>query len=117
LQEGTVYAVEFSHRSGRDLLGMAKKRSNIVPIVDDARHPHKYSMMVSGDWENAQITINGIHVCQYGGHRFEPCGDSVDLFAPGGVAMMANDKILHYKNSTNFCHRKKRPRKAPQNGL
>lgn len=44
--EGTVYAVEFSHRSGRDLLGMAKKRSNIVPIVDDARHPHKYSMMV-----------------------------------------------------------------------
>lgn len=44
--EGIVYAVEFSHRSGRDLLGMAKKRPNVVPIVDDARHPHKYAMMV-----------------------------------------------------------------------
>jgi len=27
-------------------LGMAKKRPNVVPIVDDARHPHKYAMMV-----------------------------------------------------------------------
>ena len=37
-----VYAVEFSHRSGRDLINMAKKRTNIVPIIEDARHPHKY---------------------------------------------------------------------------
>uniref|UniRef100_A0A0N5CDS1 rRNA 2'-O-methyltransferase fibrillarin n=1 Tax=Strongyloides papillosus TaxID=174720 RepID=A0A0N5CDS1_STREA len=44
--EGLVYAVEFSHRSGRDLLGVAKKRPNIIPIVDDARHPHKYRMLV-----------------------------------------------------------------------
>ena len=45
-QEGIVYAVEFSHRSGRDLLNVAKKRPNIVPIVEDARHPHKYRMLV-----------------------------------------------------------------------
>lgn len=38
---GTVYAVEFSHRSGRDLLNVAKKRPNVVPIIEDARHPHK----------------------------------------------------------------------------
>jgi rRNA 2'-O-methyltransferase fibrillarin len=37
--------VEFSVRSGRDLLNVAKKRPNIVPIVEDARHPHKYSMI------------------------------------------------------------------------
>jgi len=43
---GIVYAVEFSHRSGRDLLNVAKKRTNLVPIVDDARHPAKYSMIV-----------------------------------------------------------------------
>ncbi|KAG9391567.1 Fibrillarin [Carpediemonas membranifera] len=43
---GRVYAVEFSHRSGRDLLEVAKKRPNIVPIIEDARHPHKYRMMV-----------------------------------------------------------------------
>jgi len=44
--EGLVYAVEFSHRSGRDLLNVAKKRPNIIPIVEDARHPHKYRMLV-----------------------------------------------------------------------
>jgi fibrillarin-like rRNA methylase len=32
--EGVVYAVEFSHRSGRDLVNMAKKRTNVVPIVE-----------------------------------------------------------------------------------
>jgi rRNA 2'-O-methyltransferase fibrillarin len=41
-----VYAVEFSHRSGRDLINMAKKRTNVIPIVEDARHPQKYRMLV-----------------------------------------------------------------------
>ncbi len=64
-QEGLVYAVEFSHRSGRDLINMvrfvictnassvliftsfqAKKRTNVIPIIEDARHPHKYRMLV-----------------------------------------------------------------------
>ncbi|EIJ89047.1 rRNA 2'-O-methyltransferase fibrillarin [Nematocida parisii] len=44
--EGVVYAVEFSHRSGRDLLGLAKKRPNIVPIIEDARLPQRYRMLV-----------------------------------------------------------------------
>ncbi|CAE7843372.1 Fib, partial [Symbiodinium sp. KB8] len=44
--EGVVYAVEFSHRSGRDLINMAKSRTNIVPIIEDARHPLKYRMLV-----------------------------------------------------------------------
>ena len=46
MQEGLVYAVEFSHRSGRDLINVAKKRTNIIPIIEDARHPHKYRMLV-----------------------------------------------------------------------
>jgi len=41
-----VYAVEFSHRSGRDLINVAKKRTNIIPIIEDARHPHKYRMLI-----------------------------------------------------------------------
>jgi len=44
--EGLVYAVEFSHRCGRDLTNMAKKRPNVVPIVEDARQPMKYRMLV-----------------------------------------------------------------------
>merc|ERR1712194_936038 len=45
--EGNVYAVEFSKRVGRDLVNMAKKRTNIVPIVEDARYPLKYRMLIS----------------------------------------------------------------------
>lgn len=43
---GTVYAVEFSHRSGRDLIDMATHRTNVIPIVEDARHPLRYRMLV-----------------------------------------------------------------------
>ena len=46
MQTGIVYAVEFSHRSGRDLVNMAKKRTNVIPIIEDARHPMKYRMLV-----------------------------------------------------------------------
>jgi len=45
--EGTVYAVEFSLRSGRDLINMAKKRTNVIPIIEDARVPQKYRMLLS----------------------------------------------------------------------
>lgn len=41
-----VYAVEFSQRSGRDLVNLAMKRGNIVPIIADARTPYKYRMLV-----------------------------------------------------------------------
>ena len=41
-----MYAVEFSHRPGRDLLNVAKTRTNIVPIIEDARHPLKYRILV-----------------------------------------------------------------------
>jgi rRNA 2'-O-methyltransferase fibrillarin len=44
--EGIVYAVEFSERSGRDLIEMAKKRTNVIPIIEDARHPLRYRMLV-----------------------------------------------------------------------
>ena len=57
-QEGLVYAVEFSHRSGRDLINVAKKRTNIIPIIEDARHPHKYRMLVSF----LQILLNIVDV-------------------------------------------------------
>jgi len=43
---GAVYAVEFSHRVGRELMEMAKKRTNVVPIIEDARKPQKYRMLV-----------------------------------------------------------------------
>lgn len=44
--QGCVYAVEFAHRPGRDLINMAKSRTNVIPIIEDARHPLKYRMLV-----------------------------------------------------------------------
>ena len=44
--EGIVFAVEFSHRSGRDLISMATHRTNVIPIIEDARHPLRYRMLV-----------------------------------------------------------------------
>lgn len=75
---GTVYAVEFSHRSGRDLLNVAKKRTNIIPIIEDARHPQKYRMLVGmvdvvfadvAQPDQARIVaLNAHHFLKTGGH-------------------------------------------------
>lgn len=75
--DGRVYAVEFSQRSGRDLLAVAQKRSNIIPIIDDARHPTKYRMMMSmvdvifsdvAQPDQARIvTLNASHYLKIGG--------------------------------------------------
>jgi rRNA 2'-O-methyltransferase fibrillarin len=75
---GYVYAVEFSHRSGRDLVNMAKSRINVVPIVDDARYPMNYRMLVPmvdvifedvAQRDQARIlAINAQHYLKTGGH-------------------------------------------------
>lgn len=46
-ETGVVYCIEISERSGRDLTNMAKKRPNIIPIIEDGRKPWKYRMMMS----------------------------------------------------------------------
>ncbi|KAJ8543106.1 hypothetical protein K7X08_005629 [Anisodus acutangulus] len=73
-----VYAVEFSHRSGRDLVNMAKKRTNIIPIIEDARHPAKYRLLVGmvdmifsdlAQPDQARIlALNASHYLKAGGH-------------------------------------------------
>jgi len=78
MKEGLVYAVEFSHRSGRDLLNVAKKRTNIIPIIEDARHPHKYRMLIGmvdtifadvAQPDQARIlALNAHHFLKNGGH-------------------------------------------------
>ncbi|XP_043542784.1 rRNA 2'-O-methyltransferase fibrillarin-like [Chiloscyllium plagiosum] len=76
--EGLVYAVEFSHRSGRDLINVAKKRTNIIPIIEDARHPHKYRMLlgmvdvifadVAQPDQCRIVALNAHHFLKVGGH-------------------------------------------------
>jgi hypothetical protein len=44
--EGLIYAVAFSHRSGRNLVNMANKRTNVITIIEDARYPARYWLLV-----------------------------------------------------------------------
>ena len=77
-QTGLVYAVEFAHRPGRDLINVAKTRPNIVPIIEDARHPLKYRMLVGmvdtifadvAQPDQARIVgINAKYFLKTGGH-------------------------------------------------
>ncbi|MDD2439471.1 MAG: fibrillarin-like rRNA/tRNA 2'-O-methyltransferase [Methanosarcinaceae archaeon] len=46
VSEGAVYAVEFSARSMRNLLGLADRRKNIHPILADAGRPERYAHLV-----------------------------------------------------------------------
>jgi len=76
--EGVVYAVEFAPRPGRDLINCAQKRTNIIPIVEDARHPLKYRMLVGmvdcifadvAQPDQARIVgINAQYYLKNGGH-------------------------------------------------
>ena len=42
-----MYAVEFSKRVARELLNVTQMRSNIVPIIADARKPLEYRLIIS----------------------------------------------------------------------
>lgn len=102
---GLVYAVEFSHRSGRDLLNMAKKRTNVIPIIEDARHPHKYRMLVGmvdtifadvAQPDQARIVaLNAHYFLKVGGHFVisikANCIDSTA--APEAVFAKERDKL------------------------
>ncbi len=47
-EQGVVNAVEFSVVSARNLVFFAQTRNNVIPIIDDARHPTDYSPLVAG---------------------------------------------------------------------
>lgn len=43
---GKILALEFSAKAARRLIQLAKTRSNIIPVVADARHPGEYATIV-----------------------------------------------------------------------
>ncbi|KAG9050081.1 Small subunit processome complex component [Tulasnella sp. UAMH 9824] len=103
--EGIVYAVEFSHRSGRDLINMAKKRTNVIPIVEDARHPNKYRMLLSivdvifadvAQPDQARIVaLNAHHFLKNGGHAVISIkANCIDSTAPAEVVFASEVKKL-----------------------
>ena len=59
-------------------MNVAKKRTNIIPIIEDARHPHKYRMLIGmvdtifadvAQPDQARIVaLNAHHFLKNGGH-------------------------------------------------
>jgi len=47
VQKGLIYAVEHSPLAMQKFLRVCEKRSNIIPILEDAYHPDRYSAIVS----------------------------------------------------------------------
>lgn len=47
VEDGIIYAVEYSDTVFRDLLSLAEDRDNIAPFLDNARNPENYRDLVS----------------------------------------------------------------------
>lgn len=103
--DGVVYAVEFSHRSGRDLVNMAKKRTNVIPIIEDARHPAKYRMLVGmvdvvfsdvAQPDQARIlALNASYFLKAGGHfMISIKANCIDSTAPAEAVFAQEVKKL-----------------------
>ena len=46
-KDGIIYSVENSAIAIKDLIKLSEKRDNIIPILEDANHPDRYSSIVS----------------------------------------------------------------------
>lgn len=47
VRNGIIYAVESSPVAVHELIKVSEKRLNIIPILEDANHPDRYSTMIS----------------------------------------------------------------------
>jgi len=57
-ENGRVYCVEFASRSIRELVNnVCAYRLNMVPILEDARFPEKYSLFVNGEVDDIYCDI------------------------------------------------------------
>ncbi|EYU39190.1 hypothetical protein MIMGU_mgv1a026684mg, partial [Erythranthe guttata] len=102
---GVVYAVEYSDTCSRDLVKLAKKRTNIVPIIQDARYPGKYRMLVGmvdviisdiAQPDQARILgLNASYFLKAGGHfviSIKP--NSIDSTIPAELVLDVQVKRL-----------------------
>ena len=80
---GRVYCVEFAQRSMRELIDtLCANRSNVYPILSDARLPERYKSLVS------PVDVIYSDVAQP--EQAKILADNADLFLkPGGSAMIA----------------------------
>lgn len=80
-KSGLIYAVEISERCFNELVPVCKERSNIVPILADARFPEKYGIFDTVDLVYCDIADR---------HQTEIATDNCKKFLkPNGFLMLA----------------------------
>lgn len=81
-QNGLIYGIEFAHRPMRELIPMAEKRTNIVPVLSDARFPERYRMLLEA--------VDTIYCDIAQPEQAEILADNAELYLkPGGGALLA----------------------------
>lgn len=72
-----VYAVEFSSRPIRNLIRLARQRSNIIPFFQDARYPERYIPFIESvdiliqdiaQRDQVEIAVKNLSLLKNGGH-------------------------------------------------
>lgn len=102
---GCVYAVEFAHSAGRDLINMAKSRTNVIPIIEDARTPLNYPISIGkvdtifADVEQPGqvciVALNALHFLKNGGHFLVVINAScIDSTAPAAAVFASEVEKL-----------------------
>lgn len=106
-----VYAVEFSMRPVRNLVRLARQRSNIIPILQDARHPERYLPFVEpvnvliqdiAQRDQTGIAIKNLLMLENGGHfilvlKMLSMGSAKDKkeIIETAVKLLENNGIIH----------------------
>jgi fibrillarin-like pre-rRNA processing protein len=75
-RRGTIYAVEFAPRVMRELIVVADDRPNIVPILEDARFPIRYRVLVE--------EVEGIYADVAQPEQASIVTDNADMFLRSG---------------------------------
>jgi len=75
-----VYAVEFAPRPMQDLLEVARRRQNIVPIMADASRPEQYAPLV----EEVELLYQDVAQPQQAAILVRNCA----FLLPGGMAIL-----------------------------
>ncbi|MEM0043294.1 MAG: fibrillarin-like rRNA/tRNA 2'-O-methyltransferase [Sulfolobales archaeon] len=79
---GVVYSVEFAPRVMRDLILVAESRSNLIPILADARQPLKYRFIVD--------LVDGIYADVAQPEQAKIASDNAEIFLKDqGYLLMA----------------------------
>ncbi len=101
---GIIYAVEISVDPFYKLLSLAERRTNIIPVLEDANNPERYSFFV----ENPEIIYqdiaqrNQIQIFNNNASLFEEARYGVLILKTRSISSRVNEKVLLKESVSNI---------------